>query len=171
MIDADVAQPIASAFGLGGGARLTGPVARGELGRVWRLDTESGSFAVKEPFDAADDGWTEGFHEAVAFQEAARRSGVHSPEVVRTREGDVVAWFAGSPVRVYGWVDIADVDASIDPAAVGDMLARLHRCGFEGRVGTHWWFRDPVGAARWDELIDGITRTGAPFARRPSRDA
>ena len=37
---------IAAAFGLGGQAVLTGPVARGEQGQVWRLVTDRGLFAV-----------------------------------------------------------------------------------------------------------------------------
>ena len=59
---------------------------------------------------------------------------------------------------------MAPADGGIDPAAVGSMLARLHTCGFEGRVGTHWWYRTPVGADRWDELVEGTERAGAPFA-------
>ena len=144
--------------------RSVGPVARGEVGQVWRLEAAAGVFAVKEPFDPTDDGWAEGFQEAAAFQDTARGAGVNSPGVVRTPSGEVVAWFDRSPVRVYEWVDMAPADGGIDPAAVGSMLARLHRCGFEGRVGTHWWYRTPVGADRWDELVDGTARAGAPFA-------
>ena len=159
-----MASAVADAYSLGGAATLAGPVARGEVGQVWRLEAAAGVFAVKEPFHPADDGWAEGFREAADFQDTARSAGVHSPGVVRTQSGDVVAWFDRSPVRVYEWVDMAPADGGIDPAAVGSMLARLHTCGFEGRVGTHWWYRAPVGADRWDDLVEGTARAGAPFA-------
>ena len=37
------ADAVAGAYGLGHPARLEGPVARGQLGQVWRLDTERGA--------------------------------------------------------------------------------------------------------------------------------
>jgi len=73
------AAVIADAFGLG---RPSGPAvfaARGELGRIWRLDTSDGTWAIKELLEppteteAADD---------VAFQEAAIRADVPMPRAV-----------------------------------------------------------------------------------------
>ncbi len=67
---------VASAFGLPDTARLEGPVARGQLGQVWRLDTSAGPYAVKEWFaepelyDVARD---------ADLVEAARRQGVTTP--------------------------------------------------------------------------------------------
>ncbi len=52
VISAADAEPIAAAFGLGTVSEFVGPVSRGELGQVWRLTTEEGTWAVKESLDA-----------------------------------------------------------------------------------------------------------------------
>ena len=102
------AAAVAAAFGLG---RPLGPAvaaARGELGRIWRLETLTGTWAVKEIFspdseaDAAAD---------VAFQEAALAAGIPMPRPVRASTGTVMtevdAADRRATVRVYTWVDIA----------------------------------------------------------------
>ncbi len=82
------AAAIADAYDLG---RPLGPAvaaARGELGRIWRLETLTGTWAVKEIFspdteaDAAAD---------VAFQEAALAAGVPMPRPIRAGRGTVMA--------------------------------------------------------------------------------
>ena len=104
---------IAAAFDLGDAATLTGPVARGEQGQVWRLDTERGAFAVKDPFiemSAAD---------ALAdadYQDAVRAAGVPMPRPVRTPDGRVLVEVAGAPARVYRWVDVLPKQRRLDPA-------------------------------------------------------
>src|SRR5260221_11559980 len=80
-----------AAFDLGSWGRLSeGPVARGRLGSIWRLDTEGGTWAVKQIGDVSDDELAE-IVEGAAFQEAARADGAPTPEVRRTVVGDVIA--------------------------------------------------------------------------------
>ena len=122
---------IAAAFDLGDAATLTGPVARGEQGQVWRLDTERGAFAVKDPFiemSAAD---------ALAdadYQDAVRAAGVPMPQPLRTPDGRVLVEVAGAPARVYRWVDVLPKQRRLDPEVVG-AVARGHppRRGPHGR--------------------------------------
>ncbi|MFI6990992.1 hypothetical protein [Nonomuraea wenchangensis] len=56
-------EAVAAAYGLGEPVGPAVYAARGELGRIWRLDTRRGSWAVKEALAAAavDDGggWRE----------------------------------------------------------------------------------------------------------------
>ena len=72
---------IAGRFQLGADAVLSGPVARGEVGRVWRLVTSLGVWAVKEPFapPSADE-----VNDDAAFQDAVLAAEVAMPAVVRT---------------------------------------------------------------------------------------
>ena len=42
MITVGDAEAIGSAFQLGGNSVLTGPVARGEVGQIWKLTTSDG---------------------------------------------------------------------------------------------------------------------------------
>ncbi len=99
--DADL---VAWFYDLGSAAGPMRPVARGELGRVWRLPTVGGVVAVKELFvpptedEAAAD---------VGFQLGARRAGVLLPSPVRRTGGRVLAVLpSGVTVRVYEWMDL-----------------------------------------------------------------
>jgi Ser/Thr protein kinase RdoA (MazF antagonist) len=102
--------------------------------------------------------------ETTAFQEAAFRDGVPTPEVRRTLAGEVVGDLGGVRVTVLSWVDLLGSDRDLDPAALGGLLARLHRVDHEGTLGLHPWYSDPVGAATWRDLVDELRRRRAPVA-------
>lgn len=154
---------VLAAFALGVDGRLSdGPVARGRLGAIWRLDTDRGSWAVKRIEDADDDAHA-GILDGAAFQEAARSAGVPTPSVCRTGTGEIVATVQRARVRVLGWVDMAEPDTGIDPGAVGRLVAALHRVEFTGAIGPDPWYAAPVGAARWRELVTRLRMRNAPF--------
>src|SRR2546430_7596952 len=161
MLTSGDAGRIAEAYGLTAGATMSGPVARGELGQIWRLESSLGVFAVKE--------WLEGFprdelEEGAAFQEAASMAGVSCPPVRRRRDGSLLLELGGTTTAVYGWVDVRERDPGIEAAAVGSLVASLHRVPFEGRVPTDPWYTQPVGRDQWDELIAELRSRRAPFA-------
>jgi Ser/Thr protein kinase RdoA (MazF antagonist) len=158
------AAEIARRFALGAAARLSdGPVARGKQGLVWRLDTADGSWAVKVPFGPSGE---DEVRSAAAFQEAACAAGVPAPRLVRTAEGHVFATVGASQVRVYEWVDLRAPDPGLDPARVGAVVAAMHRAAAADLSPPDPWYHDPVGAARWDQLIRQLAEAGAPFAGR-----
>ncbi len=158
-------------FGFVGAVRLSdGPVARGKQGVVWRLDTAEGRWAVKVPFHPCGE---DDVRVATEFQEAAYSAGVPAPQVRRTPEGRVLANVDGRQARLYGWVDLWEPDASLDPALVGAVVAAIHRVPLDDPALTldepaepHPWYQRPVGAARWDELIEQLHSAAAPFARQ-----
>jgi aminoglycoside phosphotransferase (APT) family kinase protein len=154
---------IAREFGLGLGGVLVGPVARGEVGQVWRLDTPHGRFAVKEPFEAPDASASE---DEATFQELGIAAGVPAPRIVRTRTGRALTLVHGTAIRVYEWVDLRPPDRRLDPAAVGRVVARLHRVQYTGRNGLHPWYSEPVGRDEWRSLLDDLVGAAAPFADR-----
>lgn len=158
------AADIARRFALGRAPRLSdGPVVRGKQGVVWRLETSDGRWAVKEPLrrSAEDD-----VRVATMFQEAAHEAGVPTPRVRRTPEGSVFATVQGTQIRVYEWVDLRAPDPGLDPAMVGSVVAAVHQVA-DTELGTpDPWHHEPVGAARWDQLIDQLREAGAPFAGR-----
>jgi Ser/Thr protein kinase RdoA (MazF antagonist) len=156
------AADLARHFGLGRSARLSdGPVARGKQGLVWRLDTADGSWAVKVPFDRSSE---DEVHAATAFQEAAYAAGVPTPQVRRTTEGRVFATLGGRQVRVYEWVDLRAPDTRLDPARVGAVVAAIHRASATGPGPLDPWYHEPIGADRWDLLVEQLRAEGAPFA-------
>jgi len=155
------AQLIGAEYELGDDATMSGPVARGELGQIWRLDSSRGTFAVKE--------WFEDFPqnellEGAAFQEAAGVASVPCPPVHRRGDGSLLLDLSGTTTAVYGWVDICERDSMIDPAGVGALAGKLHRVPFAGREPTDPWYTDPIGADRWDELVRELLERGASFA-------
>jgi Ser/Thr protein kinase RdoA (MazF antagonist) len=153
-----------AAFDLGSRGRLSdGPVATGRLGAIWRLDSEVGSWAVKQVDDLTDEEAAE-IVDGAAFQEAASTAGVPTPNVRRTRRGELIADADGLHVRVHAWVDLRDPDLDLDPGALGRLVAGLHLVDFAGSIGVDRWYSEPVGAARWTELITSLGERRAPFA-------
>ena len=150
---------IARCFGLGEGARLLGPPARGELGQVWRMETSTGSWAAKELFEQRSE--VEAARQA-AFQEAAVAVGVPAPGIVRTVDGRVLLDLEDCQVRVYAWVEVEPPDLDLDPASVGSAVAAIHRLRYPGDGAVHPWYADPVGAEAWDALFRRLTRAGNP---------
>lgn len=157
------ARETADAFGLGTASSLTGPVARGRLGAIWRLETSTGTYAVKvgdQPISAAD------AERDAALQDAFLAGGVPMPAVVRSVTGAVVATVSGRPVRVYEWVDVRPEDRRLDPAAVGRLVAAVHAVHLPPDGPVSPWFTEPVGAEDWASLVARLRRARAPYAER-----
>src|SRR6478609_4558910 len=161
MLTAATAQEVADAYGLGGPATLTGPVARGQLGQVWRLDTGAASHAVKEWFATPD---LEGASRDADLVDAARDEGVVTPAIRRTPSGDVATMVDGTAVRVFEWVDLLPRSRRLDPVSVGRSLAALHRAGPSTDETVDNWFATGVGEQRWREVHQRVVDEGAPFA-------
>jgi Ser/Thr protein kinase RdoA (MazF antagonist) len=163
MLSTRTAAEVAAQYALGDLVGLSGPVARGEEGEVWRLTSTAGTFAVKVLRDRTSE---DTVGEEVRFQTAARGAGVPAPAIVRTQEADVLATAGGEQVRVFDWVDLREPDPDLDPVLVGAVLAAIHRVSFDGGPPLDRWYTEPVGAARWDELVEACSAQGAPFASR-----
>ncbi len=131
------------------------------MGQIWRLTTSRGVFAAKESFEALLE---PELQEEAEYQEAVSSAGVPAPQVIRTTDGRVLAELEDVQVRVYEWVDMGGIDRTLDPAKIGRTVAAIHRVRFPGRRPTHPWYIEPVGAARWDELVAILRERRAPFA-------
>lgn len=156
------AAEIARAYGLGRPVADLVLSARGEQGRVWRLDTTSGSYAVKELLirqverDAAAD---------VGYQETvlAARS-VDLPLPLRTTDGQVLLRVSEHQVRTYAWADLLPSDSTLDPVLVGQTVAAVHRIRHHPARPLHPWYTDAVGAAHWTALLAEAEAARAPFS-------
>jgi Ser/Thr protein kinase RdoA (MazF antagonist) len=163
-MSSETAAAVAAAYRLGTPVAAPRYADRGELGYIWRLDTDRGAWAVKESdlvvteADAADD---------VAFQEAAAAR-VRRPAPIRTGAGRVVlpgsaAGSAAATLRVYEWVDLLP-DERVTPAEIGAALARLHRVEHPAGGPVPDWFAAPVGTQGWHDLLAAAVRAGAVWA-------
>jgi Ser/Thr protein kinase RdoA (MazF antagonist) len=168
-MSAATAAAVASSYGLGAPVRDPMYAARGELGRIWRLDTEHGSWAVKEllvPMAEAAAG------EDVAFQLAALAAGIPLPRPWRTGDGRVVlpACEAASPwsLRVYEWADLVAGPVATG-AEIGALAARLHRLAPPSPHPLEAWFSEPLGEAGWRALLGWARRENAHWAERLDR--
>lgn len=126
-----------------------GPMVRvhgGFANRMYRLDTDQGSFAVKELSRRAEG--------VFAFERAVFAAGVPMPEPI----------LAGRDVVVHRWVDgekVPEAPVSADYAfEVGEILARLHA------LDVSWPLAPVEGppARDWPELAARAVATGQPWA-------
>lgn len=161
MLSPDTAGDLADRFDLGHGARLEGPVARGQLGQVWCLVTSAGRFAVKEWFATPDP--VEVARDAT-FSELARAGGVLTPAVRRTVDGEVTARVGDEMVRVSEWVELSPRTRRLDPGAIGTTLARLHQVGPALDEPVARWFSEGFGPVAWYTLLEHLVDKDAPFA-------
>ncbi|MEV6288642.1 phosphotransferase [Kribbella sp. NPDC051770] len=133
-----------------------GPAVRvhgGYANRMYRLDTDQGSFAVKE-LNVDDRRWVYRVDDVFRFEKAAFAAGVPMPEPVAADEGTLV----------HRWVEGEKVPEAPVAAAygfeVGEILARIHGLDVE-------WPDEPVEEPTpgdWDELAAQAVATGQPWA-------
>ena len=148
----DHAVAIGRTYGVGSPIREMILVARGEQGRVWRLDTDQGAFAIKEliirqtPGDAFAD---------IAYQEVVRATGaVPMPRPIRTVDDHVIVDLGEHQLRAYEWVDLLAVNRSVDPTTVGATMAAIHRVQYAPARPMIGWYTEPVGESRWRQLSE-----------------
>lgn len=156
-------QAVSDAFGLGHAHSLSGPLARGELGEIRRLETQWGAWAIKQSLEPGNHPELE---TSTAYHRQCWESGVPSPEPVRAVSGSLVTEVSGQFLRAYTWVDLEDPDAGVDPAAVGELLAMVHRVHREPAGSVHEWFEAPIGPQEWTRVLTASRAVGAPYVDR-----
>ena len=146
----------------------------GHMGRIWRLDTRDGPYAVKELHWARDIAAEEpAVARQVAFCDAARAAGVRAPASLPTANGRYLAALpaehGGRLVRAYEWVDarpLAEVDTAVS-AWVGETVAIIE--GVAAPVGDQPldpWFTAPPSAEDWSALVERCEAAGQPWAKQ-----
>jgi len=126
----------------------SGPMVRvhgGYANRMYRLDTDQGSFAVKQ-MNLADRRTAYHVEEVFRFEQAAFAAGIPMPEPIS----------AGGGTLVHRWVEgekVPEAPVSRQYAfEVGEILARLHAPGMVGRWYSTGSFRArstcPASSAR-----------------------
>ncbi|TDO46090.1 aminoglycoside phosphotransferase (APT) family kinase protein [Kribbella sp. VKM Ac-2571] len=125
----------------------------GFANRMYRLDTDQGSFAVKE-LNLVDRRWTYHVEDVFRFERAAFAAGIPMPEPIS----------AGDNTIVHRWVDGEKLpEAPVSEAyafEIGEILARLHALHVEW---PHASIEEPT-SRDWPELAERAVATGQPWA-------
>ena len=125
----------------------------GFANRVYRLDTDQGSFAVKE-LNLVDRRWTYRVEDVFRFERAASAAGIPMPEPIS----------ASHHTLVHRWVEgekLPEAPVSAEFAfEIGEILARIHALDIPW---TQVPVEDPV-PRDWPELAARAAATGQPWA-------
>lgn len=125
----------------------------GFANRMYRLDTDQGSFAVKE-LNLADRRQTYHLDDVFRFEQAAFAAGIPMPEPIS----------ASDTTLVHRWVEGEKVpEAPVSEAyafEVGEILARIHALDVKW---PHVPIEDPT-PQDWSELAVRAAATGQPWA-------
>jgi Ser/Thr protein kinase RdoA (MazF antagonist) len=158
------AQAVADAFGIGRATSLSDPLARGELGEIRRLETDHGTFAIKQGLESSSVDTAE---TSAAYQLVCWKAGIPTPEPLLTTTGVFTAHVGGEQVRAYGWAELADPDPTLSPTAVGSVVARLHQVRHPSPTPeVDPWFEAPIGRTEWQRTLEASRAAGAPHAGR-----
>ncbi|TWD82935.1 aminoglycoside phosphotransferase (APT) family kinase protein [Kribbella amoyensis] len=140
-----------SQFGVPVGSMVR--VHGGFANRMYRLDTDRGSFAVKE-LNLADRRLIYHVEDVFRFERAAFAAGIPMPEPIS----------ADHQTLVHRWVEGEKVPEAPVSAAfaveIGEILARIHALDVEW---THGAIEEPT-ARDWPELAARAAATGQPWA-------
>jgi len=149
------------------------------MGRVWRLDTESGAFAVKESLWPDDpDSLRTQLELSACVCDQAHDAGVRVPRVRRTEGGSLLLSVYGSPggeltpVRVATWIEGKPCDRTLagrDAAEwLGSTLATLECLPDPPTPPTQpWlgsWFTHAPDTNEWQSLVRRGEREHAAWA-------
>jgi Ser/Thr protein kinase RdoA (MazF antagonist) len=151
--------------------------ARGALGRIWRVSTDDGRYAVKEIFFEAPQ--EAGVEAELMLVRRAMAAGVRAPQSRPDRRGRyVVTAPDGRWLRAYEWVDMHPLELAAPTTArqLGDLIARLHRCApaaateSGGEPPSGWYSEPPSPSAFTTALASGaawVPRLGERLADLP----
>jgi aminoglycoside phosphotransferase (APT) family kinase protein len=125
----------------------------GFANRMYRLDTDQGSFAVKE-LNLVDRRWSYRVDDVYEFERAAFAAGIPMPEPIS----------ASPQTLVHRWVEGEKLPEAPVSAAyafeIGEILARLHALDVEW---THMSIENPT-PRDWPELAERAAATRQPWA-------
>ena len=125
-------------------------MARGEPGRVSRLPTTSGTWAIKEielflPTDDQADA-------NVELQESMLDAGVHLPRPRRTVDGHALF----ENIRIYEWLDMTPVptgNLQVEGQVAAE-LARIHAHAPPTDQAPDPWYCQAPSRAAWEQLVE-----------------
>lgn len=145
---------------------------RGALGQIWRVDTGSARYALKQIF--FDPPSESAIEAELAFARRAAGAGVALPRSHPDREGRYLHTTpSGAWLRLYDWFDLRPVGltAPATPRELGTLFARLHLCAPAATEQPDSWYETVPTAGDWAEVGTPYTLPALPEVITPSDPA
>ncbi len=167
-------QEICERFALGAPRGSARAVTGGLLHRIWRVETDSGAFAVKvlNPRLMQRPGIREVYRASERVASRAAAAGLPAL-AARPCDGDPVQDLAAGTVLVFDWVAgrrLGSGPSGAGPARrMGELLARLHALDLDA-AGFDAPGSDVTPASRWRDLVDRGRAAGLGWARSDLAD-
>src|SRR5438105_15044764 len=169
-------RAVADAFDLGTPLRPPVAVPGGLMNSMWRLDTDRGSFAVKQFHrDFDNPAYMPGLEQGLRIERAALVAGIPMPRPVVLPGTDrclvEIPRPDGPPhtIRVHEWVDGRAPGSGDNPAelgaGIGALLARLHALNLPVAE-TVADLLSVHGTDEWRALAGRVSEAGLPWASR-----
>jgi Ser/Thr protein kinase RdoA (MazF antagonist) len=165
-----VAEVVADRFGWAPPRSMV-LAGEGAMGRIWRLDTETGTYAVKELYWASDLAVEEAaVARQVPFCNLARAAGIVAPGSLRTESGRYVIALPEELcrrlIRAYEWIDgrtLTMDDGAADWAGRTEAIIEGLAVPGGDQELDPWGYRSP-SAEEWAALADRCQAAGQPWA-------
>ncbi len=163
-----ITDAISDAFDLGAPTGRAVLADKGEQGIIWRLETDRGTWAVKQALHHTDEARASA---DLAFQETAAAAGIPLPRPARTVEGRALLAGATLPdggadgaFRVFAWVDL-DPESRASAEDFGRIAAALHRLDLPAapEEEEQWW-GNVIALPEWTALLEAGRRAGEAWA-------
>lgn len=160
---------VAERFGWGSPIAMAG-AGEGAMGRIWRLDTDTSSYAVKELYWARDLAAEEAaVARQVPFCDLARAAGITAPASLRTASGRYVIALpeelGGRLIRAYEWIDgraLTTDDAAADWAGRAEAIIEGLGVPHGDQELDPWGYLSP-SAEDWATLADRCRADPQPW--------
>lgn len=153
----DLAAKISRTFGLGS-PRVVEAVPGGLSNDLWRLETNTGTFAVKiMRVNATSAGFSDNIEAAHVIEANAFEQGVRCPEPIPLDDGRCLAEVDGTLARAHRWCDGQAPRPSDWLDQAGGLLAQIHSVGgsFHQPLDDEPWEADG-----WASLADHADMPG-----------
>lgn len=168
-MQSDLVARARESFDLGDEDVSIEPGARGAQGEVWRLRAGHRVYALKHTFAGAAPARS-AVESEVVFARRAAAAGVRVPTSHPDHNGEYVVPLAnGGWLRLYDWVDLHTADLAPAAAALGLLLARLHRCAPPADREPNGetpdpWYEAPPDPDEWGPLVAAAAEVGMSWA-------
>ncbi|MFC0625160.1 hypothetical protein [Kribbella deserti] len=164
---ANLADELATVFGLGNVVADASPVSFTPMGRCWSISTDRGRWLAVTVHPWITEAQAE---EGARLRTAAAEAGITAPTPVRSPEGRLIETVRGESWRVREWIEVGPSPVSPTPAGIarriGATYGTLHSLAIPSDAPVNPYLTARRSPADWEQLVDRAHAAGKPWADR-----